>query len=94
MPPPSVGNWPVLPELAAFRTATFNQRCILFTHFREDPRLSVGACPGLSAEWITMHALWPNQKPADRMTAMDKLSVWQDAAAYAGAFNSTRGGYA
>src|SRR5450631_1721443 len=90
--PSVVHSWPILDALAKFRTAEFDQRAIVLTQFRADVRVPVGACPGLSAEWIRLHARWPNQSPKERVQALDKAAVWEDAASYTQAFNKPADG--
>ena len=87
---PKIYKWPLLPGLAAFKTATFDQRQILLSLYRADERIPVGACPGLSLAWIQEHARWPNQTSVDRMATLDTAAIWSDAADYTASFNADK----
>jgi hypothetical protein len=85
-------DWPLLPALKAFQTGVFEQRGILLTQYRDEPKLKVGACPGLSLCWARRHASNPNESARDRLAAMEKPEAWTEATQATGAFNSAAEG--
>lgn len=88
-------DWLLLPALKAFQTGVFEQRGILLSQYREDPRLKVGACPGLSLGWLRRHVQDPNEAPKDRLAALEKADAWSAAAEATDGFNDcAQGTYA
>lgn len=81
-------DWPLLPALKAFQTGVFEQRGILLTKYRDEPRLKVGACPGLALCWLRRHVQDPNEAPKDRLAALEKAEAWAEATEATGAFNN------
>ncbi|WP_137181138.1 hypothetical protein [Roseomonas sp. AR75] len=80
-------DWPITADLRAYRVGVFEQRAVVLTRYRLDKRVQLGACPGLSLEWIRQHQRWPNQTSAERLHDLDKPEVWEDAADYSFGFN-------
>jgi hypothetical protein len=83
----NVHAWAITPELDAYRTARFDQRYTVLKEMGFDARVTAGACPGLSFEWIKRHRQYPNEKPAQRMAWMQKDGVFWQAAEFTKAFN-------
>ncbi|WP_137939463.1 YopT-type cysteine protease domain-containing protein [Chitinivorax sp. B] len=83
----NITPWPILRELEAFRLASYDQRNPVLSNLGADKRVEVGACPGLSLEWIKRHRQYPNETPVSRMNWMRKDGVLWQAAEYTDKFN-------
>src|ERR1700712_309335 len=81
-------KWPIGQELLKYRVGSFDQRQILLSEYRNDDRIPVGACPGLSFEWMKIHSLDPNQSSEARLLSLDKAPIWNNAAELTKSFNN------
>jgi hypothetical protein len=87
-------SWPTIANLAQFRVAKYKQRRVLYTTGRiSEDSLKVGACTGLSFEWLQMHRKDPTATPASRVGAFKNDSAFDSIAYFAKVFNSTGSSY-
>ena len=82
-------SWPTIKSLTAFRTAKYKQRRVLCeTGWIEDAHLKVGACTGLSLEWLKAHHAKPGGSASSRMDSFKVGGRFAYIAQLAKVFNS------
>jgi len=82
-------SWPTIKSLTAFRTAKYKQRRVLNeTGWIEDARLQVGACTGLSLEWLKAHHAKPAGSASSRMDSFKAGGRFAYIAQLAAVFNA------